>query len=304
MLRAELRRASRLRKHAANAHDGDRLARRLAARLDDLPAPGRHRLLEDLDGALADIPMQGFHGPRPVDQRGQVADHEHSVLTLFLFRGSNQPVAMGVAVCGSAFHPFRGQPQSAQVQRLQLPSHLIQVRLVGQQLPAATPELLGKGRRCAAGRVPQARLQQRRFPALNRLPLVLGRNRACGYRLFREQVAGADHHADLDSPFDERGPHGGGHRRGMAVVDASSKENVDLGRVIELGLQQRLDCGAPQGETTQRPDVAAALAAFENELAQPLRAGTSPADSATGREDRRTRRAAPVPRLARGGRRR
>ena len=87
-----------------------------------------------------------------------------------------------------------------------------------------------------------------------------------------EQVGAPHQHADLHAPRHERLGDGGHGRRATRVVDSAREQNVHIGRLLrgQFGLIEHADHLLPKDEARARADVAAALAALEDEAPRAL----------------------------------
>ena len=162
-----------------------------------------------------------------------------------------------------------GDAQPADVQPLEAVAHLVRRRPGVAQPALLGRELVGEGRRQAAGGVARTALEQHRALAGERLLLEAGRDRAALRRLRREEVGGAEQHADVDPVLGSaarprRPPSPRTGRRGSRRRTARGSRELPGGNSLEQDAHHRV----PEHEARPRADVAAALAALEHEPAR------------------------------------
>jgi hypothetical protein len=192
-------------------------------------------------------------------QRGDLADHVHAVGGLGGGVDGDDRVAVAAQALG-------GDAQAAEVELLERGPPLLRRRAGRGQ-----PRLLGGERRGER----RCRRSGWRGRARSRAGVVARtRSRPAGSRAGSrptppprgEQVGGAHQHADLGAARGQRRRQRRHHRARARVVDAAGEQHRHLGhrRVREQPLELRL----PQREARARADVAAALAALEDEAAR------------------------------------
>ncbi len=189
-------------------------------------------------------------------KRRDLPDHEHAVAALLRLVHVQEPIAV-------PSQTLRRDAQASQVELLERLPDLLARLARGLELPPLAFEGQSVLRLGAAGRVARGGLEQDGPLATDRLVLERGNDRAGGHRLFREDVGRTHQHADARAARHERRSHRAHHRRGSGVVDASGEENA---HALDVFLrEQSFDRRLPQDEARSRPDVAAALATFEDE---------------------------------------
>ncbi len=205
-----------------------------------------------------------------VAQGGHLADHVHPLGRLLPGRqGPELRGARQAAVVRVAIDPLRGDAQPAEVERLEHVADLLGRAALRQEPAPLALEGAGERRVDAARRVAGPGLQEDGALAADRGLLEPLDDRPRGDRLAREQIGGAQEHADPRAALGQRGGQRRHHRGAERVVDAGGEQEMALRDLVGgQRLEDRVDHGVPQDERRARPDVAAALAPLEHEAAR------------------------------------
>ena len=227
---------------------------------DRHPGSGRARGVPGVPrrAAVTDHGVQVGDGRDRVAEGGHLADHVHAFATLVVGVDGDQA---GVV----AHDSLRGDAEPPQVERLQFGPAGLGVDAGVFEFGLASGEGPHEVGLDTAGGVAGGGFEQHGGVAVHSDVLERGLDGPAFHRLFGEQVGGAHQHSDLGSPRRQGGAGRGGHGRGAGIVDASGQEDLEVLGILHG--QQTFDLGVPQGEAGTGSDVAAALAAFEHELA-------------------------------------
>ena len=246
------------RRHADDRDVHRPLARHGRRRLQRGPVLGQQR-----GRACGDLGVQPFDAGDLVAQRRHLAQHVHAVGVLARFVQRRQRT-----VLAHARRAFRGDAQPAHDQVVEHAPALVAGHLLRAQFVALAEELLRKRRVAAAAGMAGARFEVHRALAGDDLLLEARHDGARGDDLLGEQIGAAHQDADLHAARGQRCHQHLHQRRRHGVVDAAGEQQLQLARGhllrVEL-LDELVDHGRPQHEARQRPDVAAAFAAFEDE---------------------------------------
>ena len=240
----------------AEADDGDVAG---LGRFDADLAPFQ-MLIQDRRAADGDVAVQLVDGLGLVAQGGDLADHVHAVAELLRgFDGDDGAAAVAV-------HALGGDAQPAHVEVFEDVADLVGGAAFAQQGAAGLVEVAGESGVGAAGGMAGAGFQVDGAGAFQRLGLEAFDDGAGVHDFLGEQVGRAHQAADLHAARRQRRGERREHGARAGVVQAAGEQQVilALGAGLDVG-QQRLGHLFPQREAGERADVAAALAAFEDE---------------------------------------
>ena len=260
-----------LRQDAAHADDRD--LRRLGRQHRDAAARVEFtNLRQQLGAGIGDFLVQLADRGDAVAHQRDLADHIEAAGPLRVGVEFQEGAgARLLAVGGIAVGALGGDPQPADVERLERVAHVVVALAAAQQPPLLGGEGGDEVGVDAADRVAGTGLQQDGAAAFRDLLLKGFNDRPAFDRLMGHRIGGADEHADLAAEPGERPRRGGDHRTRHRVVDAAREQDVDVGRPCPVDVrEQDVDHLAPQREARTRPDMAAAFASLEDE---PLGAG-------------------------------